>query len=62
MTLIACWLKETSVLKVGFRTKICQRGTKKEKISDVTQVFKGGAEVDKVLRVVWNHRTDELRF
>ena len=42
--------------------KDMSKGNEKEKISDVTQVFKGGAEVDKVLRVVWNHRTDELRF
>ena len=42
--------------------KDMSKGNEKEKISDVTQVFKGGAEVDKVLRVVCNHRTDELRF
>ena len=38
--------------------KDMSKGNEKEKISDVTQVFKGGAEVEKVLRVVWNHRTN----
>lgn len=36
--------------------KDVSKGSGKEKISDVTQVFEGEAEVDKVLRVVWNHR------
>lgn len=36
--------------------KDVSKGSGNEKISDVTQVFEGGAEVDKVLRVVWNHR------
>ena len=31
-------------------------------MSDVTEVFEGGAEVDKVLGVVWNYGTDELRL
>ena len=35
--------------------KDVSKGNEKEKISDVTQVFEGGAEVDKVLRVVRNH-------
>ena len=38
------------------------KGNEKERISDVTEVFEGGAEVDKVLGVVWDHGTDELRF
>ena len=42
--------------------KDMSKGNEKEKISDVTEVFEGGAEVDKVLGVVWNHGTDELRF
>ena len=49
-------------VKGWISNKDMSKGNEKEKISDVTQVFKGGAEVDKVLRVVWNHRTDELRF
>lgn len=32
----------------------------KERISEVTEVFEEGE--DKVLGVVWNHRTNELRF
>ena len=42
--------------------KDMSKGNEKEKISDVTEVFEGGAEVDKVLGVVSNHGTDELRF
>ena len=38
------------------------KGNENEKISDVTEVFEGGAEVDRVLGVVWNHGTDELRL
>lgn len=33
----------------------------REKISDVTGVF-DGEEEDKVLGVVWSHRTDKLLF
>ena len=51
------------MLKVGFQTKIIMsKGNEEEKISDVTDVFEGGAEVDKVLGVVWNNGTDKLRF
>ena len=49
-------------VKGWISNKDMSKGNKKEKISDVTEVFEGGAEVDKVLGVVWNHGTDELRF
>ena len=42
--------------------KDMSKGNEKEKISDLTEVFEGGAEVVKVLGVVWNHGTDDLRF
>ena len=42
--------------------KDMSKGNEKEKISDVTEVFEGGAEVVKVLGVVGNHGTDDLRF
>ena len=53
--------------KRGFSVKgsISNRDVSKgdeEEISDVTKVFKGGSDVDKVLGVVWNHGTDELCF
>ena len=42
--------------------KDMSKGNEEEKILDVTDVFEGGAEVDKVLGVVWNHGTDKLHF
>ena len=49
-------------VKGWISNKDMSKGNEKEKISDVTEVFEGGAEVDKVLGVVSNHGTDELRF
>ena len=49
-------------VKGWISNKDMSKGNEREKMSDVTEVFEGGAEVDKVLGVVWNHGTDELRF
>ena len=49
-------------VKGWISNKDMSKGNEKEKISDVTKVFEGGAEVDEVLGVVWDHGTDQLRF
>ena len=49
-------------IKGWISNKDMSKGNRKEKISGVTEVFEGGAEVDKVLGVLWDHGTDELRF
>lgn len=40
------------MLKDWISNKDILKGNKKEKMSDVTEVFEGGAEVDKVLGVL----------
>ena len=49
-------------VKGWISNKDMSKGNEREKMSDVTEVFEGGAKVDKVLGVVCNHGTDELRF
>ena len=49
-------------VKGWISNKDMSKGNEEEKISDVTDVFEGGTELDKVLGVVWNHGTDKLRF
>ena len=49
-------------VKGWISNKDLSKGNEMEKNSDVTEVFAGGAQEDKVLGVVWNHGTDELRF
>ena len=49
-------------VKGWISNKDMSKGNENETISDVTEVFEGGTEVDKVLGVVWNHGTDELHF
>ena len=49
-------------VKGWISNKDMSKGNEMEKNSNVTEVFEGGALEDRVLGVVWNHGTDELRF